>query len=179
MREFANTSMMIAAVAAALVLSACGRGQTTYIGQQAYVPYYERLDPQNVELFVGTVEREHEAIAWVDSPAVIEQTPEEAQKQLLALQEAASKAGAHAVHEIRTETIRAKNFVTDERVPFYAWKQGYYEMKILRGVAIRFTDEEAARSANKPIEVVRRSYTTDQQLQLDDPRIPPYSGPEF
>lgn len=170
---------MLLVSVAALALAACGRGQVNYIGQPAYVPYYERLDPQNIELFVGAIERPHEAIAWVDSHAVVEQTPEAAQKQLVALQEAASKVGAHAVHAIETKNIRAKNFVTDERVPFYAWKQGYYNLKIMRGVAIRYTDEQTTVASRQPIEIVRKPYTYDRQPQLDDPRIPPYSGPDM
>ncbi|GAB4319078.1 MAG: hypothetical protein Kow0059_12810 [Candidatus Sumerlaeia bacterium] len=164
-------------ILSALVLIGCGRGQVHFIGTPPSVPYYQRLNPEQVELFVGTVAREHTELAWLDSPAVADQTPEAAQEQLMALQKMAARIGAHAVHKIETKRIVAKGFVVDERVPFPAWKQGRYELKFLRGVAIRYTDEQTTHPST-PTVVVRRPISNPDHAALEDMRIPPYSGPE-
>jgi hypothetical protein len=145
-----NSALLAATVlviSALITLVGCSRTLITPIGKErTYTRFDRRIEPENIGLFMGKLDdREYIEIAYVDSKAVIEQTAEAGQKQLEELQRLASNIGAHAVHGIHTEEMKIKGPVWDRRVPVYAWKHGYYDMKFLRGVAVRFTDWEDTR----------------------------------
>lgn len=103
-------------------------------------------DGQEVKLFVNEVQRPHIKIAHVESFSDRERDPETVRKQLEDLKRRSRDLGADAVVNVREYRNQVRGFVVDERVPFRAYRQGRFELYMLRGTAIRYveTPEEAA-----------------------------------
>lgn len=97
---------------------------------------------EEIDLYMGKVERPHIEIAIVDSRSLPGREDKDKQLQLNDLKHLARKLGADAVHDIRLLHKKARGMVIDERVPFPAWKQGEYKLYFLRGTAIKFLADE-------------------------------------
>lgn len=92
-----------------------------------------------IKLYVYKVQRPHREIAFIDSQPLPDRSEQSQEKQLLQIREAARKLGADAVHDIQSMTERVQGMVTDQRVPFRAYKQGQYKLYFIRGTAIVYT----------------------------------------
>lgn len=97
---------------------------------------------EEIDLYMGKVERPHFEIAIIDSRSLPGREDKDKQLQLNDLKRMARKLGADAVHDIRLLHKKARGMVIDERVPFPAWKQGEYKLYFLRGTAIKFIADE-------------------------------------
>jgi len=100
-----------------------------------------------VRLFIRKVEEPFREIAIIDSPPLPSRDEQAREKSLRAIQRAARRLGADAVHDMRPLKLRVRGMVVDERVPFRAYQQGEYELYFWRGTAILYTTPQDSASA--------------------------------
>lgn len=106
-----------------------------------------KADATDVRLYVNQVRRPHIKLAHVQSFADVSRDNDVRREQLRDIRETAAKFGADAVMEIRQMNNRVRGFVQDERTPFRSYTQDRYETYFLRGVAIKFVDDERTAAA--------------------------------
>jgi len=94
-----------------------------------------------VKLYVNEVTRPHVQIAHIQSFSDREQDTETVRRQLLDLDKRARKLGADAIVNVRKLDNRVRGAVVDEAVPFRAYRQGTYNLYMMRGTAIKFVEE--------------------------------------
>ncbi|GEM_PF-545431 len=129
---------------ACLLAAGCGSVRITPISGDHLVPKPSGFE---VKLFENKVQQPHREIAWIDSRALPDPSPEQKELQLRQIQDAARKLGADAVHDMRPLDLRVKGIVMDERVPFNAFKQGEYTLRFWRGTAIVYQTAAEASAA--------------------------------
>lgn len=113
-------------------------------------PSVQRLSGENfspkppditVEMFVGTITKDHIPIAILNSKHYMDQSDESKAMMLANLRDMARELGADAVMEIRILPKRFEGMVVDESPPFPAWKPGNYYGYFMRGKAIVYRDK--------------------------------------
>lgn len=130
---------------AAALMVGCSNTRYEMITSERFPP---KADPTEVRLYVNQVRRPHIKVAYVQSFSDLSRTDEEVRReQLLELRNNAARVGADAVMDIRQMKNQVRGFVQDERTPFRSYTQDRYETYFLRGVAIRFVEDEATAAA--------------------------------
>lgn len=124
-----------------MVLTSCGGPRMKMLAEEDYAALHPEV---SVDVFVGTMEREHEPVALIDSEAFTYVDENVKLQQIEQLKERARRLGANAIHDVRILPKYVEGFTVDERVPFTAWRQGRYPMYFMRGEAIRLPEREPA-----------------------------------
>ena len=100
--------------------------------------YPERSPLQQIELYQGDVDTPHEDIAIIDSVAVDGLTTDTRKQMVEDLRERARRLGGDAVTNVTLLIVPERGWVVDPQTPFHSWRQGWRELNILRGRAVRF-----------------------------------------
>jgi hypothetical protein len=181
---------------AAIGASGCNRNRHYLMleegfGKEGYAQQVYPRTPkdQDIRLFVNEVRRPHLKIAYVQSFSDVKTDEETKRRQLEALKSEARKVGADAVMTIRQMKGRVRGAVLDEMTPFTAYRQGRYEIHFMRGVAIKFVDEEEAMRGATSTAVIQVDPTFIDDIPIietfepEDPRgaerLPRGLGPAF
>ncbi|MCC5876837.1 MAG: hypothetical protein JJU11_11510 [Candidatus Sumerlaeia bacterium] len=127
-----------------LLVVGCSNTKYNLLTQERFPP---KADPAEVRLYVNQVRRPHIKLAHVQSFAEVSRDNDVRRDQLRDIRETAAKVGADAVMEIRQMNNQVRGFVQDERTPFRSYTQDRYQTYFLRGVAIKFVDDERAAAA--------------------------------
>jgi hypothetical protein len=123
-----------------LACSACGASRVHRIGE---AEYKGGGSPDSIRLFLGDVTRPYQEIAWVDSFSSVDRDREVKREQLGELRRRAAELGADAIIEIQSLKEQRRGMTPDPRTPFPAFQPADYELRFLRGKAVRFVATEA------------------------------------
>lgn len=123
----------------ALLLAGCGQPSMKRLSFEKF-PRTPKDEP--IDLYIGRVSEPHQSIAIINSISLSENDTQAKQKQLEDLRKRARRLGADAVHDIRILPREVRGFVVDENVPFRSFKQGRYNLYMLRGTAIKYPDAD-------------------------------------
>ena len=136
-----KTAILTALILLGLMLfSGCNTSSTYRLSPSSLLPVD---NPENIEMFVGEIQKPHKKIAIVQSRFYSDQSKVTKKKMLEDIRNEAAKNGADAVMDIHMLPKKFEGMVTDEKIPFPAWKPGDYYAYFLRGVAIVYTEENA------------------------------------
>jgi hypothetical protein len=118
-----------------LMVWGCGRPSMRMLAGVRFPPKDKHAD---IDLYVGTIQREHVAVAVINSISLPDDDEAARRRQMEDLKKRARRLGADAVHNIRSLKQKGRGYVPDKAVPFWAWRQGEYRAYLLRGTAIRY-----------------------------------------
>lgn len=133
-----KNSIILILIICSVFLWGCNTSGVQRLSGEKFSP---KAPDADVEMFVGTISRDHIPVAILNSKHYTDQSDDSKAKMLANLKELAREAGADAVMEIRILPKRFEGMVVDEKPPFPAWKPGNYYGYFMRGKAIVYRDK--------------------------------------
>ena len=105
-----------------------------------------------VDIYVGPIDQPNEPIAIIESKSYSFMDESVKRRQIDQLRSKARALGADMIEQVRLLPKYRYGYVTDERVPFQAWKQGRVKKYFMRGVAVRTHGSDRERIRRAPPE---------------------------